>query len=280
MDAGFEACGVVVGIPHSTENKKDNGLQLGQPVGTLQFGGFSEYSLVSSKQCFKVPEIRPEVVALLTSGLTASIALEQAARIKSDDTVLITAAAGGTGQFFVQLASAAGAHVIATCGSQEKVKMLQQLGASTVINYKTEDLKHVLKTKYPNGVSLILESVGGSFFNIALNALRPGGRLVIIGAMSQYGSGWKPSVLQGIPEKLLAKNQSLIGFFLMNHARHFKRHFTKLISLCKQNKLHVALDTEAFSGIEHVYDAVDRLQSGRSMGKVVVQLQSLFTPKL
>lgn len=70
--------------------------------------------------------------------------LEQAGKMRTKETVLITAAAGGTGQFAVQLAKAAGNRVLATCGSDDKAQMLQQLGADRAINYKQEDLKQVL----------------------------------------------------------------------------------------------------------------------------------------
>lgn len=69
--------------------------------------------------------------------------------MSSDETVLVTAAAGGTGQFVVQLAKAAGNHVIATCGSPEKAALLEFLGADRIINYRKESVKEVLKKEYP-----------------------------------------------------------------------------------------------------------------------------------
>jgi len=116
--------------------------------------GFSEYGLVSARRVLPIPCPAPEVVALLTSGLTASLALEEcgglmlpgaAAAASSSSssgsrqqrkTVLVTAAAGGTGQFAVQLAKLAGCHVVATCGGADKAALLQQLGVDRVINYK------------------------------------------------------------------------------------------------------------------------------------------------
>ena len=68
-------------------------------------------------------------------------ALSEAGRIKSGQTVLVTAAAGGTGQFAVQLAKLAGCHVVATCGGADKAAMLRRLGADRVVDYKTEQLK-------------------------------------------------------------------------------------------------------------------------------------------
>ena len=73
----------------------------------------------------------------------AAAALEQAGRMGTGETVMVTAAAGGTGQFAVQLAKAAGNTVIATCSSKEKADMLRGLGADRVINYKTEQLGKV-----------------------------------------------------------------------------------------------------------------------------------------
>jgi len=70
------------------------------------------------------------------------------------ETVLVTAAAGGTGQFAVQLAKLAGCHVIGTCSSPSKVKLLKELGCDRVINYNEEKLGQVLKAEYPKGLYL------------------------------------------------------------------------------------------------------------------------------
>lgn len=69
------------------------------------------------------------------------VGLQQAGRMRSKETVLVTAAAGGTGQFAVQLAKLAGNRVVATCGSDAKAKLLTDLGADRVINYNKEQTK-------------------------------------------------------------------------------------------------------------------------------------------
>lgn len=73
------------------------GFAPGDPVACLSYGSFSEYGVEPARTAMAVPWVGPEVVALLTSGLTASIGLEQAGRITAGETVLVTAAAGGTG---------------------------------------------------------------------------------------------------------------------------------------------------------------------------------------
>jgi hypothetical protein len=234
---------------------------------------------VAAKHVLPVPLAAKEVVALLTSGLTASIGLEQAGRMRTKETVLITAAAGGTGQFAVQLAKAAGNRVLATCGSDDKAQMLQQLGADRTINYKREDLKQVLKTEAAQGVNLIWESVGGEMFQTCMKGLAHNGRLVIIGMMSQYGSGWPQSVSKGLPEMLLYKSASMSGFFLPDHAKHYKRHLQQLTDAMLQGKLRVNMDTQEFRGLEAVAEAVAHLQSGQSMGKVYVQVSDTAPPQ-
>ena len=100
--------------------------------------------------------------------------------------MLFLAAAGGTGQFAVQLAKLAGNHVIGTCGSEDKVKFLKEIGCDRVINYKKEDVGTVLKKEYPNGVDLVYECVGGKMLEAAVNSLAIHGKIVVIGMISGY----------------------------------------------------------------------------------------------
>ncbi|KAL0649315.1 hypothetical protein Bca4012_092006 [Brassica carinata] len=221
-DVNFSSgVGLIAAVGESVKN-----LEVGTPAAVMTFGAYAEYMIVSSKHVLPVPRPDPEVVAMLTSGLTALTALEksenivlwdlQAGQMKSDETVLVTAAAGGTGQFAVQLAKLAGNKVIATCGGSEKAKLLKELGVDRVIDYKAEDIKTVGPEKeFPKGVDIIYESVGGKMFDLCLNALAVYGRLIVIGMISQYQGekGWQPSNYPGLCEKILAKKPNR-GWFL------------------------------------------------------------------
>ena len=250
----------------------------GAPVAAMVYGGFSEYQVVPAKLLFAVPRPTPQVLALLTSGLTASIALEQAGRMGTGETVLVTAAAGGTGQFAVQLAKAAGNVVVATCGGGAKAATLKTLGVDRVIDHTREDVKAVLRREFPGGVDLVYESVGGCMFKTCVGALAPRGRLVVIGAVSQYAAGWAPSAHVGLPELLLARSATCAGFFLPAYAAHFKRHLARLVAALEAGRLRAVVDAERFVGLEAVAAAVDRLQSGRSAGKVCVQIPADVPP--
>ncbi|GAB2267259.1 hypothetical protein Dimus_002244 [Dionaea muscipula] len=267
FDAGFEAVGIIAATGDSVHD-----LKVGTPAAVMAFGCYAEFIMVPAKYVLPVDRPDPEAVAMLTSGLTASIALEKAGQMDSGKVVLVTAAAGGTGQFAVQLAKLAGKTVIATCGGKEKAVVLKELGVDRVIDYLEEDMKLVLKREFPKGVDVIYESVGGKMFDLCLNALAIHGWLIVIGMISQYQGehGWKPRNYPGLCEKLLTKSQTVMGFFLTQHSHLWQQHLDKLFHLFSLGKLKVNVDGKGFVGLRSVADAVEYLHSGKSKGKVVV----------
>ncbi|KAF5727247.1 zinc-binding alcohol dehydrogenase domain-containing protein 2 [Tripterygium wilfordii] len=276
FDTGFEAVGIVAAVGDSV-----NGLKVGTPAAVMTYGAYAEFIMVPSKHILPVARPDPEVVAMLTSGLTASIALEKAGQMESGKVVLVTAAAGGTGQFAVQLAKIAGNTVVATCGGVEKARLLKELGVDRVIDYKAEDIQTVLKKEFSKGVDIVYESVGGDMFNLCLNALALYGRMIVIGMISQYQGehGWKPLAYTGLCEKLLAKSQTVAGFFLIQYSHLWKEHLDRLYHLFSMGQLKVAIDPKKFVGLQAVPDAVEYLHSGKSAGKVVVCIDPTFVPK-
>ncbi|KAL6656142.1 hypothetical protein ACP70R_006968 [Stipagrostis hirtigluma subsp. patula] len=277
FDAGFEAVGIVAFVGDSVKR-----IKVGTPVALMTFGSYAEFMLVPAKSLLPVPRPDPEVVAMLTSGLTASIALEKAGQMASGQVVLVTAAAGGTGQFAVQLAKLAGNKVVATCGSESKSALLASLGVDRVINYRNEKIKDVLKKEFPRGVDIIYESVGGEMFDLCLNALAVYGRMIVIGMISQYQGedGWKPQKYTGLCEKILGKSQTVAGFFLIQYAHLWQDHLDKLFNLYASGKLKVSLDPKKFLGVASVADAVEYIHSGRSVGKVVVCIDPSYNQAL
>ena len=104
----------------------------------------------------------------------AMTGLQEAGRLRSGETVLVTAAAGGVGQFVVQLAKQAGSTVIATCGSEDKARLLRRLGADRIVNYRQESLKEVLRKEYPK---VITPAAAGSKLNVCQRPCRPALRM-------------------------------------------------------------------------------------------------------
>lgn len=140
FDVGFEAIGEVAAVGPSV-----SGLGVGDAVGLMHYGAFAEYVTMPAARVIPLPSADPTLLPTIVSGLTASIcascvracalpssaslcsspyphaALARVGEMRQGETVLVTAAAGGTGQFAVQLAKRAGNRVIGTCGSDDKV---------------------------------------------------------------------------------------------------------------------------------------------------------------
>ena len=266
LDLGAEMIGEVVAVGEKVTDYK-----VGDTVISTAIGGYADYMTVRSRFVIPVPEATPEVLALVVSGVTAALGLNTVGDMRSGETVLVTAAAGGTGQFAVQLAKLAGNSVIGTCSSDDKAELLKALGCDRVINYKQEDVGAVLKTEYPRGIDLVYESVGGALFDTCVENLAVRGRLVIIGYISEYLSTPDLVTRPRIYRILLSKSASLRAMFLLHFIRQVPEEMAKLIDLYQSGKLRVEVDPKPFSGVEQVADAVEYLHSGHSAGKVVVK---------
>lgn len=273
-DMGGESIGEVVAAGAEVESLKPGDFVLANAIGC----GYREYFVTQAKRVIPVPEAAPEVMSLSIGGLTASMGLSMTGEMSptGGETVLVTAAAGGTGQFAVQLAKLAGNHVIGTCGSDDKAELLQSLGCDRMVNYRKETLREVLRSEYPRGVNVVFEGVGGEMFDTALDNLARFGRLVTIGAISEYKDAPDRSDRARVYWKLIQKNCSIRGF---NLNLHFGRpqaleHLTKLIELWREGKLNPVIDSTPFHGVSGAIDAVEHLHSGKSSGKVVVQFLS------
>ncbi len=268
IDLGLEVLGEVVAVGDGVEH-----LQVGMPIiGMYTGAGYREYSIHKAAHVLPVPEPKPEYMALLLSGMTAAVGLNVTGEMKSGETVLVTAAAGGTGQIAVQLAKMAGNHVIGTCSTEEKAAFLRELGCDRVINYRQEDFATVIQEEYPNKLDIVYESVGRQMFDVALDNLAVRGRLVIIGAIAEYVSG--PEVVNSprIWTKLLAKSASVRGMFLPHFFfEHLPTELPKMIEMVATGKLRIQIDPTEFRGVDAVVDAVEFLHSGKNAGKVVVR---------
>ncbi|KAG7469965.1 hypothetical protein MATL_G00134350 [Megalops atlanticus] len=284
FDAGFEGIGEIVGLGLSASAN----FTVGETVAYFGEGAFAEYTVVPAKKVVPVPSAKPQFLTLLVSGATAYIALKRLGDLTKGETVLVTAAAGGTGQFAVQFAKMAGCHVVGTCSSDEKAGFLKTLGCNRPINYKAEDLARVLRKEYPDGVHVVYESVGGGIFDTAVNCLAKKGRLIVIGFISGYqtASGLQPVRAGTLPAKLLQKSASVRGFFLPHYLPDYRDAMGSMLQMCARGELTCEVDLGEmadggkFAGLESVFRAVDHMYSGKNLGKVVVELVPPVDSKL
>ncbi|MDJ0533295.1 MAG: zinc-binding dehydrogenase [Xenococcaceae cyanobacterium MO_207.B15] len=267
IDLGVEAVGKVEAVGDKvTDFAVDDAV-----LTTQRGGGYREYQVIKSNLGFKVPEATPEVLSLMPTGVSALVALEQVGEMSSQEIVMVTAAAGGTGHIAVQLAKLAGNHVIGTCGSEAKSQLLQELGCDRVINYRLENVNDLLKQEYPNGVNLVFECVGKNMFDTCVDNLAVRGRLVVVGYISEYGKNLQQVYQERIYSKLLWKAASIRGFLMPMYKEYMPEARDRLLDLFYTGKIQVAVDPTEFKGIESITSAVDYLLNGKNCGKVVVK---------
>jgi len=275
FDVGLEGCGVVESVGTGVSKYSP-----GQPVLYFGSSGYSEYIYASEEQLLPIPELKAEYLALVVTGLTAAIGLDVAGQIKSGEKVLITAAAGGTGQTCVQYAKGKGCFVIGTTSSDEKGEFLKSIGCDHVINYRKTDLFEELKKSYPKGVDVIWETIGGETFEKLIDHLAIHGRMVIVGGITGYKTVGFPSIkIQNLPSKLVMNSTSLTGFFLPNERDKYAEYFKKLVTMYSSGQLKIRLDKGEkspegpFRGVDSVVRAVEYLHTGKNKGKVYVALR-------
>jgi NADPH:quinone reductase len=177
--AGFEAAGEVVAVGEAVA-----GPQPGDRVVGIGYGAFAEYMVMPAAAAMPVPAgwTDQQALGLLVNWPTALAALKPLGHIVADDTVLIHAAAGATGQAAVTLAKHYGATVIATASPSKHETVLAR-GADHVLDSHHDDLAaEVLQLTGGAGADLVLESAGGGTFGASLTAAkRVTGRVVVYG---------------------------------------------------------------------------------------------------
>ncbi|RLN91757.1 hypothetical protein BBJ28_00012876 [Nothophytophthora sp. Chile5] len=267
---GLEAAGLVTAVGEGVTNVK-----VGDAVAYQKFGAFTEVLELPAAILIKTPELSPAVLPVTVGGISASVALEQIGEMKTNETVFVSAAAGGTGQFVVQLAKLAGNHVIGTCSSDAKVEHLKSIGCDRVINYTKEDVDTVLKAEYPKGVNLVFETVGGDMFKAVANNLAVHARVIVFGYISGYhgDKSAEPMLVNQLNPKLLVKSASVRGFVLGNHAEHIPTHIARLLKLMAEGKLKAGVDPTEFRGLESIPEAIDYMYARKNIGKLVIKLE-------
>ncbi|GBM98121.1 Prostaglandin reductase 3 [Araneus ventricosus] len=181
----------------------------------------------------------------------------------------------------VQWAKAAECHVIGTCSTEEKEKLLKDLGCDKVINYKKEDIAEVLAKEYPKGVNVVWETIGGQVFDDCLKHLSIRGRLVVVGGITGYKTeekeGFVKRDLSSLPIQLMLKSAAVVGFYVLDYNECFASYFKFMSESIESGKLKILTDNgekstgSEFFGMEGIIRGVEHLHSGKSSGKVIAR---------
>ena len=181
---GIEGAGIIEKIGPNEKNFK-----VGDKVAyaSMPIGSYATHRIFPTKKLIKVPdEIELEnVVTLMTKGFTVFYLLHKTYPVKSGETLLFHAAAGGVGQIFCQWAKSLGCKVIGTVGTDEKIEIAKANGCDYVINYSKENFAEKVKeiTK-GEGVPVVYDGVGKKTFDKSIECLKVRGMMVSFGNAS------------------------------------------------------------------------------------------------
>ena len=192
---GQEAAGVVEALGPDVSGFQE-GDRVAYAVGPM--GSYCEARNYPADRLLKLPEgISDEIAAtVMLKGMTAGYLATRTAHIGPGDTILLHAAAGGTGLLLSQWAKHLGATVIGTVGSEEKAELAKAHGCDHVILYRTEDVaKRVMEITDGAGVKVSYDSVGKDTFQATIDSLAPMGMFVSFGQASGPIPPFAPAVL-------------------------------------------------------------------------------------
>ena len=181
---GIEGAGIIEKIGPDVKNFK-----VGDKVAyaSMPLGSYATHRIFPTEKLVKVPnEIELENVAtLMTKGFTVFYLLHKTYPVKSGETILFHAAAGGVGQIFCQWAKSLGCSVIGTVGSDEKIEIAKTNGCDHVINYSKENFVEKVK-EITNGVGVpvVYDGVGKKTFDGSIECLKLRGMMVSFGNAS------------------------------------------------------------------------------------------------
>jgi NADPH:quinone reductase-like Zn-dependent oxidoreductase len=269
---GNELCGDVVEIGVEVRQFQV-GDRVAARVAKMSAGAFAEFAAVPADLVAKVPAKISDIdaAALPLAGLTAWQCLTEVLRIQPGQRVLIHAGAGGVGHIAIQLAKSLGA-IVATTGSRSRFDVLRSLGADELIDYRNERFEDRIAP-----VDAVLDTQGGEILLRSIAHTCKGGRVVTIGGLptpeiaDDFGKPFWVKWLFALVsrrERALARQRG-VGFRYW-FMRPDGAQLADLLARVERGEL--KLHTQVFEGMDAFPQAFAALESGRTLGKLVVRM--------
>ena len=259
---GMEGAGVIDSVAPDVR-----GLEPGTPVAYIGMGAFAEVTRIRASRVIPLPADADleQAASFPIAVLTAWHLLHTCHSVAPGEVVLIHSAAGGVGIAAVQIAKAAGAVVIGTVSSPDKIDFVRRHGADHVIDYAASDFSEEAKRlTNGRGVDLVLDAVGKPTFEKGLACLAPFGHLVLYG-----GAGGPPDPIA--PMRLFEGGRKVSGFvvpMIYGMREIHRRGLDAVFGLASAGKLTVPIGGK-FS-LDEAADALRFLESRRSTGKLLL----------
>lgn len=260
----------------------------GRLIGELVsgFGSWSDHVVGSGAQFVPVPlelgqgpsgDLAAYTHVLGSSGLTAHHGLTVVGALATDDSVLVSAAAGAVGSLAGQMARILGAkRVVGIAGGPDKCRLAtSRYGYDACIDYQAvADLGAAVRAALPEGADLCFENVGGAPLQAALDVLRPGARIVLCGMISQYDAD---GPVPGPPNlwNLIVHGARMQGFRiagLLNDRSRSREVLGLIDQWLRAGRLHYDIDLRV--GFEQIPQAFAALSTGQHRGRLVVRINT------
>ena len=239
------------------------------------WGGVQQYVVTDGDGFFEVNTDHVPMTTCLAAlgmpGMTAYFGITEVGKIKKDDVVLVSGAAGAVGSVVGQIAKIKGCRVVGIAGGPEKCKYVtEHLGMDACIDYKNENVYKKIKEFCPKGIDVYFDNVGGDILDYALAHLRMYARVVICGAISQYNN---TDQIQGPKNylSLLVNRATMQGMVVMDYAQDYKKAMKEMGQWMMQGKL--KSEEDVYVGIENFYDTFLRLFNGDKRGKLLLKVK-------
>lgn len=260
---GLEVAGEVIAIGSKVKQFK-----LGDKIyGLVGSGGYAEICPVEASLAYHVPSHwNFSLAAALPEALTTVYAtLYDLGDLRSGQTLLIHGAGSGIASLAIQMAKLTTAKVITTVGDSRKIDKALAIGADQVIHYKEQDFELLIED---NSVDLIIDFVGGDYFNKHLHLLKPQGKLIQIACL-------KGSKVECSLALIMQKRLQINGFVLRPQSIKEKARLWKLahkhwFNALENNKLKPVIDSEF--DLEQIELALQYMQLGDHFGKIVINV--------
>ena len=243
-------------------------------VGNL---GWQQYAVSDGQGIRKVdPGLAPVSTALGIlgmPGMTAYFGLLEIGKLKPDDTLVVTSAAGAVGSAVGQIGKLKGCRIIGVAGSDSKVDYLvSELGFDDAFNYKTvKNYYRKLRTLCPKGIDVYFDNVGGAVTDAVFRLINVGARIVICGQISQYNLT-RPEMGPRFLWQLIVKRARIEGFLVGDFAERYEAGLQEMASWLADEKIRYREDIA--EGIEQAPEAFIGLLQGRNHGKQLVKIGS------
>lgn len=210
------------------------------------------------------------------TGLTALLGIREKGHVTkgANQTMVVSGAAGACGSIAGQIGRMDGCvRVVGICGSDEKCKALvDDLGFSAAINYRTEDVSAKLKECCPDGIDVYFDNVGGDISDAVITQMNKDSHVILCGQISQYNKDvpYPPPLSEEIQGTLQKKNITRERFTVLNYMHKADASLYELSQGVRSG--HVKVLETVVNGIEKMGDAFCSMMKGGNVGKQIIKI--------